>query len=576
MYKSVVVALLLFGSSFIHISAQEIREDKLQRLKQNKQITVTEQGNGIIKIEYPSGKTRYKDISDYEEPKSMPAVDSTVIDLMALDTLQYYQKYKLWREVPVHSSEVTAPWIDDVNKDGLPEIYGDEKYYETPFDSLRIKIFEYNKSDSSFRKVFTYSDTSLIMKGIADIDRDGYKEVISTPPGPYAWCSIYKRNNNAGYANSFSFGYYCRTQLNDPTYGDYNRNGRTDILYYSLFTTGYTVIAEYNPETNRMDSVYGFRQDDLYAAGFSHADIDGDGYDDIVEATVHGKIYVLSYKPGTGYLNTWLGEAGTKNAYLHTSTKDIDSNGMPEFWVGGDTYVNGIGRTRLTCYETDGQGGYIAAGRIDLIGVFSFFAGNLFSLDVDKDGREELCLCIDGHFLILKFNGSPGHHSYEVFFVKKIEPIVDWGNYYGGTLYDITGDGKYELLISMSQVKGQPPNEIGRYYTRIFAPDYLVGLPGYTSRILGSAELYQNYPNPFNPTTRIKFKLSERATVRIRVYNILGKEIKELSNKELMAGLHSIDWDGKDQQGNTQPAGVYFIRLSTVNYSKTIKTMLLK
>ncbi|MBI2420432.1 MAG: hypothetical protein HYV28_21435 [Ignavibacteriales bacterium] len=489
MYKSVVVALLLFGSSFIHISAQESREDKLQRLKQNKQITVTEQGNGIIMIEYPSGKTRYKDISDYEQPKGMPAVDSTVIDLLALDTLQYYQKYKLWREVPVHSAEVTAPWIDDVNKDGLPEIYGEEKYYETPFDSLRVRIFSYRQSDSSFRKLYSYSDSSRIMKAITDIDTDGNKEVMITPPGLSTWCSVYKQPTAGSFATQHSFSYNSQVQMNDPTFGDFDKNGRNDMLYYSIFSTGYTVIAEYNPETNRMDSVYGFRQDDLYAAGFSHADINGDGYDDIVEATVHGKIYVLSYKPGTGYMNTWLGEAGTKNAYLHTSTRDIDSNGKPEFWVGGDTYVNGIGRTRLTCYETDGQGGYIAAGRIDLIGVFSFFAGNLFSLDVDKDGREELCLCIDGHFLILKFTGSPGHHSYEVFFVKKDDIPDDWGSYFGAILYDIFGNKKPELFISMAQNTAQPGYI--RYFTRVYLPDYPVSVSGYGNSIPYSVELFQ-------------------------------------------------------------------------------------
>lgn len=89
-------------------------------------------------------------------------------------------------------------------------------------------------------------------------------------------------------------------------------------------------------------------------------------------------------------------------------------------------------------------------------------------------------------------------------------------------------------------------------------------------------KLFQNYPNPFNPSTTIKFVLNELNNVTVRVYNILGNEIKLLLKKNLSAGEYNIQWDGKDDEGNTLSGGIYFIRMMAGRYQKTIKTVFLK
>src|SRR5690606_37765097 len=106
-------------------------------------------------------------------------------------------------------------------------------------------------------------------------------------------------------------------------------------------------------------------------------------------------------------------------------SNDIDGNGKPEFWVMGDAYYNGIGTTRLTIFETDGDNSYHAVGRVDLLGIFSFYAGSIQPIDIDGDGIEEVAICIDENFLILKFNGSENHHTYEVYYIKKNELNVE-------------------------------------------------------------------------------------------------------------------------------------------------------
>ncbi len=72
-------------------------------------------------------------------------------------------------------------------------------------------------------------------------------------------------------------------------------------------------------------------------------------------------------------------------------------------------------------------------------------------------------------------------------------------------------------------------------------------------------ELSQNYPNPFNPSTVITYKLPEKSFVSLKVYNVLGNEIKTLVNEEKSAGIHNIKFDVSDLPGKLSN-GTYFYR----------------
>ncbi len=86
--------------------------------------------------------------------------------------------------------------------------------------------------------------------------------------------------------------------------------------------------------------------------------------------------------------------------------------------------------------------------------------------------------------------------------------------------------------------------------------------------------LSQNYPNPFNPTTKIKFTLAAVETsymTSLRIYNVLGKEIITLINKELSAGTYEVDFTGQNLS-----SGVYFYQLKIGNSTVTKKMCLIK
>lgn len=94
--------------------------------------------------------------------------------------------------------------------------------------------------------------------------------------------------------------------------------------------------------------------------------------------------------------------------------------------------------------------------------------------------------------------------------------------------------------------------------------------------IPGGFTLEQNYPNPFNPETAIRFALPQPDRVSLTVYNLLGEKIRILVNSQLSAGVHQMAWDGRDEAGREVSSGVYFYRLETDGYSKSLKMLLLR
>ncbi len=89
-------------------------------------------------------------------------------------------------------------------------------------------------------------------------------------------------------------------------------------------------------------------------------------------------------------------------------------------------------------------------------------------------------------------------------------------------------------------------------------------------------ELAQNYPNPFNPSTTINFSLPKKTNVRLEIFNVRGQRIRTLANAIKLPGHHTLDWDGRTDQGMMAPTGVYLYKITTEGLVKTKKLLLLK
>ena len=83
--------------------------------------------------------------------------------------------------------------------------------------------------------------------------------------------------------------------------------------------------------------------------------------------------------------------------------------------------------------------------------------------------------------------------------------------------------------------------------------------------------LHQNYPNPFNPVTKIKFDLKKPGHVNLKVFDITGKEIREIIDGEMQAGSYEYSFNASNL-----PTGVYFYNVYANGYSETRKMMVVK
>ena len=100
------------------------------------------------------------------------------------------------------------------------------------------------------------------------------------------------------------------------------------------------------------------------------------------------------------------------------------------------------------------------------------------------------------------------------------------------------------------------------------------GIQTISENIPVNFSLQQNYPNPFNPSTKIRFEIPKESagqTVRITVWNSVGKQVSELINQKLSAGIYEIEFDGTDLAG-----GVYFYRLQAAETVLTRKMVMIK
>jgi len=86
--------------------------------------------------------------------------------------------------------------------------------------------------------------------------------------------------------------------------------------------------------------------------------------------------------------------------------------------------------------------------------------------------------------------------------------------------------------------------------------------------------LYNNFPNPFNPSTTIRYSISENKHTTLFIYNSLGQKIRTLVNELQTPGIHAVQWDGCNDEGQKVSSGVYIYQVLSGKY-KNSKQMIL-
>jgi hypothetical protein len=132
------------------------------------------------------------------------------------------------------------------------------------------------------------------------------------------------------------------------------------------------------------------------------------------------------------------------------------------------------------------------------------------------------------------------------------------GIVYSAPGYDIDGNSRPNPAGSMP--------DMGAYESPL-----TVSIEASTIEIPETISLKQNFPNPFNNSTVIEFYLPKKEFVELRIYNLLGQEVRKLIDSELQGGLYKVEFKAEELS-----SGIYIYRVAIKNNSLSRKCLLIK
>jgi hypothetical protein len=133
--------------------------------------------------------------------------------------------------------------------------------------------------------------------------------------------------------------------------------------------------------------------------------------------------------------------------------------------------------------------------------------------------------------------------------------------------YMLVVDGQRIDMASETSIEVLPAQSISFEF---------IGDPTAVENMVQEYALDNNFPNPFNPETTISYAIKAPGRVELTIYNALGQQVRHLVNEHQEIGRYSINWDGRNDQGNLVSGGVYLYRIKANDFVKSRKMLFLK
>jgi len=130
--------------------------------------------------------------------------------------------------------------------------------------------------------------------------------------------------------------------------------------------------------------------------------------------------------------------------------------------------------------------------------------------------------------------------------------------------------GSYLVTLTVEDEFG------GQAMDSVLVEDLVTSVSRRNDLVPESFHLANVFPNPFAEKTTLSFSLANPDYLRLAVFDLMGREVRNLYTGRLDAGEHQIEWDGTDSAGRVMPAGVYYSRLSTSTRSHINKMILIR
>ncbi len=483
-------------------------------------------------------------------------------------------------------SLISSPIITDFNQDGTKDILlvdGGAKINVLDINAQPVGNFPVSAGENILRST-----------AMADITGDGYDEIVVA--------------NREGEINVFDhsatlvFSYQdCCEQLITPMVANIAGDDRFEIISMG---SDRNLLAIDN--TGNLLSGFPIQLPMLINTEMAAGDIDNDGLDEILVATLGGNLYgfngdgsavngfpVNMGSPVTG-APTIISEnrivISTINNKLHILNPDGSLYMEKDL---NDKVINSViaadfdndGALELAFATQNGTFYIIEQDGSELAGwpisIGAPITNPPIAADIDNDDIVDfLCLTSQNDLYAFHADGQ------EIPFAPV--PVGQSGNV-PATLEDIDGDGDFDLvsgisngvfIIDIKLPKGDkiPWNTYRGNYRRTgnYQHNILVTPADPVTPPVTTAHLFQNFPNPFNPVTTIQFSLPHNGEVNLEIFNIRGQKVKSLINQSMDAGTHKILWNGSDSNEHPVGSGIYFYKLRVANFTSVKKMILLK
>lgn len=461
--------------------------------------------------------------------------------------------------------------IGDVNRDGYDDFivtHYFDKYAELYFGSSTLDltpdiIFHYPNSDDSVR-YFGISGR------IGDVNNDGYDDF--TISGAYLFLNQYPK-------------------------------GKV-FLYYGGETIDTIPAAEFNEPW--LEDGFGNSMEGV-------GDINKDGYDDFITTSPYnwtdarGRAYLfwggdsISWERSITFASDSLEDFfGASTANIGDISKDgfddiaISAIGTPSL-DSGRVYVFYGGSQMDNKKDT-----ILYSGNSDL--AFGRIIKN--AEDLNKDEIIDYCIASSDSIYVYLSNNNPliirgysldtkgdingdtisdlivgSDKKINVYFGSEnfdINPdiIIDDSLRYSTAYINIAGDlnnDQYDEIVSLAPNWPNTENPQGKVY--IYSYKKITDVKDYKGNRPNNFKLYQNYPNPFNPVTNIQYIIKSNQFVTLKIFDVLGKEIATLINEEKTAGKYEIEFNAAKYNLSS---GVYFYSITAGNFHQVKKMILAK
>ncbi|MBI4721493.1 MAG: T9SS type A sorting domain-containing protein [Candidatus Stahlbacteria bacterium] len=462
----------------------------------------------------------------------------------------------------------SSPVIADINKDGLLEIVraqwfaGGEKLFVFRGDGSMLPGFP----------VTLQGDWGTLSSPVVqDLDKDGLLEIILQG---HASRNVYAfRADGTGFLNStgiFAVMDSTVASFGSPAIADIDNDDTLEII-----TACIGKVYAWKP-TGRL-----LQNWPVQITGAPSSPVIGDidpAYSGL-EIAIHstGMWTYVFHADTTLFWKKKCHNRGKADAMSSPSLGDINGDGLLE------VALTGIDRLHLWNYD----GSFVRNN--DSVPVESLFIPMMTSIsraspiigDVDGDNEMEIIIVslVQGDIYAIEKDGTITHG-----FPIKANGVIQGTP----TLADIDLDGNNELIVTTGvpdvRVWGVLGNKV-EWST--FAHDNwhtgCYGFVPYDTLYITEKEksapmcfkLLQNTPNPFRQFTNISYSIPTTSKIELKIYDLAGRIVRTLVDKEVTKGNYTIIWDGKDDKAKRVARGVYFYRLESGNFHISQKLILM-